>query len=402
MYLSEKQTIDALAAAVLMTQGKTQIQIAQELKLSQSVVSRLLRDAQPYIHVEWKIRWERLDRSYEGKVQERLARREINKRLASLAEKSGTLAPTVHIVSIDENASDGDRFDAFAKQAAGVLRDLLESVEARVGVAWGSVIWETTQALRTLLQQRPIRQGAPVDFIPLCGDPLIDPKDNYADRTSSRIVSELSRAVNGEKVKPSWLGLVPAFIPRDLDIKEIYEFINRVPPYPRIFGPLMDTRQKKKRSQPQEPTLADDLHMIITAAGPSTRPMGFGRDKLLGLTPVETKLLTDNIYGDVGGVILERRENPSGGPIDEKATKLVQDLTRRWTGLKMSHLEACANRAFKAQSPSHPGTTLLGLGKLHAEIFVEAIRRNLVNHLIIGSDLEAALVDMLPADTISR
>jgi hypothetical protein len=143
--------------------------------------------------------------------------------------------------------------------------------------------------------------------------------------------------------------------------------------------------------------IAGDLHMIITAAGPSKRPLGFGRNPLLGLSDAESRLLADNIYGDIGGVLLPRLTNAPGAKSPEPAPHpLVQELTRRWTGLKIEHLKACSARAFSERSKSRPGVTLLSFGASHVEVVLEAVRQGLVNQLIIGSDLEEAMAEALP------
>jgi hypothetical protein len=395
MPIPRKVTIDALAAAALAAQGKTQIQIAATLDLSQSAVSRLLKDVQDYISIERRFRWERLAPPMEQEVRKRISHREIGDRVAQLAQEHKHPAPTVCVVPMGEVAEIGAKFDTFAAHAAMELRDLLEEVGGRVGVAWGSTLWHTIQALRSILPQRPFRVRTPIEFVPLCGDPLIDWPERYADRTSSRIVSDLSKAVNGDESQPAWLGLVPAFIPslfkRNEEIRVIDRLIDMVPHYPRIFGPRIAP------SRPMPAPIAGDLHMIITAAGPAKRPRGFGRNPLLGLSDSESRLLTENIYGDIGGVLLPRLKDTSGKKGHEPAPHpLVQELTRRWTGLKIEHLKACSTRAFAERSKLRPGVTLLSFGASHVEVVLEAVRQGLVNQLIIGSDLEEAMVKALP------
>jgi hypothetical protein len=394
MPVSRKISTDALAAAALAAEGKTQFEIAKALDLSQSAVSRLLKGVQDYIHIERSFRWDRLPAPIEQEVRKRISHREVGDRLARLAREHKQPAPAVHVAPVGEASQPGAQFETFAGHAAMALRDLLEEVRGRVGVAWGSTLWHTTQALRQILPQRPFRERVPIEFVPLCGDPLIDSQQRYADRTSSRIVSELSKAVNGDEPRPAWLGLVPAFIPRTFkrnEIKVIDRLIDLVPQYPRIFGPRIPP------SRPVPAPIAGDLHMVITAAGPSKRPLGFGRNPLLGLTEAESERLAANIYGDIGGVLLPRL---TGGPAkkghEPAPHPLVQELTRRWTGLKIEHLKECSTRAFSERSRSRPGVTLLSFGAGHVDVVLEAVRLGLVNHLIIGSDLEEAIAQALP------
>ena len=380
--MSSSTPIDAFACAALFAKGKTQLEIARALNLSQSNVSRLLRDVQEYIRVERAFEWDWLDPSTRDKVRRRISPRELADRLAAFAALHRQPAPEVHVVPVAESDDKGAKFESFAQPAAQVLRELLERVLGRVGVAWGSTIWHTAQALRSTAA-RPFRDQQPIEFIPLCGDPLIDSRNDYADRTSSRIVSELSRTVNGDKTRPAWLGLVPAFIPRRFDKKKIRvidELIDLVPQYGRIFGP--------RQSPPTEPPLAADLHMIVTAAGPSNRPLGFGGNPLLYLSESEAAILAESIYGDIGGVLLPRPEKiAEAGP----GRSLVEELTTRWTGLKLKHLRDCSQRAFAEPGASRPGVTLLSFGTDHVDVVLQAVREGLVNHLIVGSDLEPAL-----------
>jgi predicted transcriptional regulator len=395
MPIAAKPSIDAFAAAALAAQGKTQVEISAALGLSQSAVSRLLGGVQDYIRIERTFDWKRLAPSIQQEVQRRMSHREIGDRVARYAEEYKQPAPTVHVVPMGEANDMSQKFEAFAAPAAMVLRDLLEEVSGRVGVAWGSTLWHTTQALRSVLPQRPLRQRVPIEFVPLCGDPLIDSEQRYADRTSSRIVSELNKAVNGEKRRPAWLGLVPAFIPRDFtkpnEIRVIDRLIDLVPQYSKIFGP------RSKPSNPKSAPLVADLHMIITAAGSSEHPLGFGNNPLLGLIKEESEELAQHIHGDIGGVLLTRPTGVPGKSSDgQPLHPLVRDLTRRWTGLTIEHLKACSTRAFSERNQSRPGVTLLCFGENHREVVLEAIRRGLANHLIIGSDLEGAMAKVLP------
>jgi hypothetical protein len=275
--------------------------------------------------------------------------------------------------------------EAFAAGAAVIIRNLLLGVSHNVGVAWGTTIWHVTQALRVFPPHRGWRSQAPVDFVPLCGDPLLDSSQDDADMTSSRIASDLSKIVNGHGKRSVWLGLVPAYIPRtfnDRDTKVIQKLIDLVPEYRRIFGP-------------PHPSIAEDLHMVLTAAGPAERPVGFGQNPLLGLTAGDAKRLTRSIHGDIGGVLIPKLL--AGGDSKPRLDPLVRDVARHWTGLRMEHLRACADQAFAAgRAADRPGVTLVSFSPNRTEIVLEAIRQGLVNQLIVSSDLERSLDAALP------
>ena len=221
----------------------------------------------------------------------------------------------------------------------------------------------------------------------------MDSDDVYADRTSSRIASELSKTVNGDNARrPVWLGLVPAFIPRNTftpeELKIIGRFIDLVPQYDRIFGPRDSTGSAAQ-------AVAANLHMILTSAGSAEHPVGFGRSPLLRLAEDEAKMLTESIYGDIGGVLVPKLvcapgENPVPNP-------LLEQIALHWTGLRMTHLKSCSAQAFAQDNASgvRPGVVLLGFGADRAHVAVEAARLGLVNHLIVGSDLATAIDDLL-------
>jgi len=393
---SKAPTIDALAVAYLSAQGKNQVEIADALGLSQSSVSRL------YKEVKGQFITKTFCEDKVGSAQMKLVLQRVSPKhvlgdkLQELAAKTeGGRAPVVYSVPMPPTDDHARNMEEFALQAAPIVKELLQRVRKTVGVAWGNTIWQTTQVLRTLVHHPWRQKDFPIDFIPLCGDPMLNSLERYADRTSSRVASELSKIVNGEIVRPIWLGLVPAFLPRNRfskkDMKVLDRFIHLIPQYGRVFG------AQKPRSRGGAP-LAQDLDMILTAAGSSKHPIGFGRGPLLHLEDREAEVLASHIYGDIGGVFVPKPYRNEKKPAEKpKPHPLVQELTRLWTGLKMEHLMACATRSFAEESGQggRPGVTLLAFEKDLDIIVLEAVRRGLVNHLIVGSHLEAALLDRL-------
>jgi hypothetical protein len=299
------------------------------------------------------------------------------------------------------------------KGAAAVVKQLLVTVKGTVGVTWGNTVWHLSQALNATSMAHPWRSHDPVQFVPLCGDPVMDSLGHYADRTSSRIASDLSQLLNGTEVRPAWLGLVPAFIPRDAqelhvrattrkvkyseakignrspeysgkrDKETIWRMIKRVPQYPRIFGPA-DT------------PLADDLNMILTASG-STKSLVNVSRSLLALTPCEADLLAQGILGDIGGVVLPRMLPPSVGRPAPESLAIVNEVSDRWTGIRLRHLKQCASQARSVGDlrGARPGVALLSFRPDRVGVVLEAVKLGLVNHLIISADLESAIEEHL-------
>ncbi len=353
---SKEPGIDELSVAYLAAEGKNQIEIARILNLSQSAVSRLYTTVKK-THIKTTFCEEKVSADTLQQIRRRTSRHDLEDRLKELARKNGQEGPVVHSIFMPEGSDRTPPVELFAARAAPVVYNLVKQVRKSVGVAWGNTLWQTTQHLRSFVEA-PWRKEAPIEFIPLCGDPLVDTLNakRYADRTSSRIASELSKIVNGDGPQPAWLGLVPAFIPRTFSEREkkvIDRLIDLVPYYGRIFGP----RNRNKR---HERPLAEDLDMILTAAGDSERPVGFGQGPLLQLEADEAKELGEHIYGDIGGVLIPKLDHTSKKTAPGQ--KLVEELSGLWTGLKMEHLEVCARQAFAEHGDrgKMPGVTLLG------------------------------------------
>jgi DNA-binding transcriptional regulator LsrR (DeoR family) len=391
----------ALAVAYLHTTGMRQVDIAEFLNITQTMASRLLREVKgsytQHVFLENKLddaTWKRV---------KHLCR---PNRIIAVVEQLATAAmkdpPQVHLVSFgdQEGGSHSERSGTFASHAAPIVRELLLHVSTRVGVAWGMTLWRTTQALRAFVGQRPLRPSNPLEFVPLCGDPLIDPSMEPADFTSSRIASDLKVIVNGQDSGTSlWLGLVPAFLPHSFNATEsavIDRLIDLVPQYAHIFGPRSE--EAKRKSDPRQPKIVEQLDMILTGIGSADKPVNFGKSALLDITENEVERLKSSIHGDIGGVLLSRRA--STGIAEDP---LIDDLNRRWTGLRRSHLETCVARARRRSSskPSSPGVCVLCYGRERAAALVECIRQGLVNHIIIDSDLASEVERLHPLKRMS-
>lgn len=411
MARSDVPSLEALSAAYLFSQGKTQEEIATLLSVRQPQVSRLLKQVKhKYLRVHRQFIWDEYAESKRREIESKIFPHELGAKLRKFAANHGQQAPIVHSVEIPPATAGSEAIEAFTRLAAEIVKDLLLGVKGRVGVTWGNTIWYLSQALRSMPAREPWRPHDPVPFVPLCGDTVMDSVEHYADRTSSRIASDLSKLVNGEEPRPPWLGLVPAFIPRktqkarrnressskragsqrglvprERDDLAVRRMIARVPQYSRIFGP---------GGKP----LADDLHMIVTASGSARSLVGIGQG-LLELTSREADVLTRSILGDIGGVLIPSVGPAANSPRHADADSLVREVEDHWTGLRMKHLRLCANQAFAAGDlrGSRPGVMLLSFGPERAGIVLQAVKHGLVNHVILSSDLEMAIEKKLDA-----
>jgi hypothetical protein len=395
--------IDALAVAYLLSQGQRQTAIADRLRISQATVSRYLKIGERFLRRE-KPRFlsELLPESTFRKVQQRAAPSELGPLVGRLARKHGHAEPKVHIVDVGAlDPQSPDYVVAFARATAPIVAELLKRVDGPVGVAWGNLLWQLTHALQDFTRGIPLRDRNPAEIVPLCGDPLIVPSSvqDAVDRTSSRIASDLSKVVNGDAIRSAWLGLVPAYVPRNIgrfSIKNpavIHDAIGAMlPQYRRIFGP------------PKNTALAGNLRMILTACGPADRPSTFGHSPLLGLARAQSRKLAESICGDVGGVLIPRPKQPKDTPTPRAG--LLKEVTDRWTGLQMGHLEQCARQRALASDGSRPGVVLLGYRLDRVDVVVQAIRLGLVSELILGTQLagevERKTASVAPAQRSDR
>src|SRR5262245_22425823 len=103
-------SIDALAAAYLFAQGKTQAEIADILQISQSTVSRQRQEVSSlYIEERRRFRRENLGEEMWRQVLWRTSPRTANAKLRDWAQRHGQAAPLVHYTAGAERVTDPNR-----------------------------------------------------------------------------------------------------------------------------------------------------------------------------------------------------------------------------------------------------------------------------------------------------
>ena len=86
----------------------------------------------------------------------------------------------------------------------------------------------------------------------------------------------------------------------------------------------------------------------------------------------------------MGGVCFPRPN------LNRAAAQKLESVDKRWTGLRIEHLIACAKRSenpFKGP----PGVVVISSGKARASFIYELVKRGLINHLIIDDVLAQEL-----------
>lgn len=364
--------IEEIAAAYLFaTEDLTQAEIGKTLGISAPVVSRLLASARRnnYLIEEFRFGEERLQPGTMQAVRQRLSPNALADKLHALSMRTCQRpGPRVRVFPTPgQPAGEEEALAAFARQATPHIRDLV--LRSRYcGVTWGRMLQNVIRAMRNL--RMPARSPR-LDVIPLAGEPLgMEPTPS----SSSTLAHELGRIINGDKYHARSLTMVPALVPSDFTRAErlaVFKLVERLPDYGAIFGRVA-AHQKLK-------TEAYRLDCILTSLFP--RALGFTGGQALSDAEMEL------FVGDMGGVMFPR---PDLSKADER---LTQDIEARWTGLRQDHVEACAERAraFADDRKGPPGVILISVGEKRAHVVLEAIKRGLINHLVIDSQLEQAL-----------
>ena len=163
----DQKKLDAAAAAKLYSEGKSQEDIGTLLGLSQSVVSRRLKDARDegwLVKARPTFHEERLSSEDISAIKARLHTPDRMLRLLQAVREGGSqIHPDVRVFP-------GADIDDFAKFSAEHVRGLL--VKANVcGVSWGRSLATVVAHIRRR-GSGAVRKEEPIQFVPLCGEPL--------------------------------------------------------------------------------------------------------------------------------------------------------------------------------------------------------------------------------------
>ncbi len=380
-----------IAAAYLSGQQKNQEEIARDLEISQSLVSRLVRRAKDsgILEVKTKFVSERVSAEELARVKARLStspNQQILSRVDTLAP--GGRLPTLHIYPCHSRntsiATWRHRIRAFSDDSASDLLKVLGSASV-VGVAWGEMVASAVNAVqRTLAEGRGLRRTKR-DFIPLMGEPLGRP---ITQHSSSVLAAKLAEAFDPKLEPGSTLSLapVPALIPADMtkaEIRAIRNLIGKIAAYRRIYG----TDKNRVREDGDSAPLIDRVDAILTSISTQDRPLGFGDDRLIQAAGFQTERLNDLVIGDLCGVMIPRPH------LDSKSKSEIELIMTHWTGVRVEHLEACANHAKHGK----PGVIVLAIGANKAPVVYEALRKGLIQHLFMDEDLADRLGEICEA-----
>jgi hypothetical protein len=226
----------------------------------------------------------------------------------------------------------------------------------------------------------PIRTAdRPLTLVPLCGEPFQDREDPQTFN-SSALTWELHQVVNPRSSSPPLsIAGVYAFIPQRYrgQAETILDFYRLGSAYAAIF--------------PAEGGLADSLDAVLTAIGvPGERYPGVFLRERLALGDLTSDDM-HSILGDVSGILIPRKNAP------RRVALKVEQLNRRWTGVRQEHLLRCAQRPGQG-----PGVIVVAQSDDRAALIHRCCRdEKMINTLLISRVLAEALERLVDADAPS-
>src|SRR5208283_3104006 len=226
------------AAYLYAREGKTQAEIAAELKVSPAVISRVLDKARGVCYEESRLFLkERLTPSEQTDLENRLQASEVGKALNRVSEYAvGRPGPRVRVFPVggeperESGAEWTANLEKFSKMVAPSLWELLSRAQL-CGVTWGGTLATLVRAGKTMTA----RPSSRTEFIPLAGEPL---GFDSTTSSSSLLADELQQLFRDDKCHAKSLTMLPALIPRDFTRDErrvIEKMIGRLTDYKAIF-----------------------------------------------------------------------------------------------------------------------------------------------------------------------
>jgi len=392
----------AIAAAILCSQGKKPKEIARDLDKSKSEISEFLKFTR--------------QRGYLSGAPA-LLRHNINDVVwdETMREFFGDADFTADVLkALPKELQNALHFEArvmfgsyveFIHGAAVHVAHLLEWAR-KVGVMWGRTIHLLVENIKAHGEHLNRAKLARIECVPLCGDPIHLMNQRRLIYSASWLAVDLENAVRPPASRrnefPCLTG-APAYVSieaRDgasLDRTNWPNILNQSPGYEKILG--RPTGQKR---------LADEVDTVITGAGivasdslpwsPAKQAAGTDgpstgdliEERLQQEGPEVRAKLPRLIYGDIGGVLLSR----SG--LTRKEQELVDDLNDGWTGLHERDLVRIARAAKKNGAP---GIVVIASGATKGELLHAAIQRGLVNHLVVNELLKEKLTELAAPKT---
>jgi len=372
----------AVAAACFLAQGLRPVEIGEKIGRSESYVSRLLSAAKD---------WGFLSRA--PIVLRHNISNEDWEATQTRFFQDETMTPLLKFLVPEPNhffqafQLPGD-YDEFLRAAAGHVGRAVRHSQL-IGANWGRTIYKLVRYLEVLSNTLDRDRLRRIECIPLCGDPtyLMNQRRLEYSYSASWLATTFEEALTGRS-RPTfpWLGGVPAYVRRAMRATSAgsranaHGFDDEMPGYQAIFG-------RGRR-------LIDRVDTVITGAGivvlgEETLEHSTGdllEERIQQETDLTKAKLDQIVFGDIGGWLIEK----PGLSLEDQ--ELVEDLNRGWTGATQEHIKWIAAAAVPSQ---RAGVILVARGAAKASLIIEAVRRGLVNTLLIDEELGECIKTIL-------
>jgi DNA-binding transcriptional regulator LsrR (DeoR family) len=360
------------AAYMRATHNMSQTEIGHMLGgLSQPQVSRLLAHAEKknYLVIEQRFASELFSDAWIRQMDELLAPSGLTADLNKFCLRQDIHAPRIRVFESGPGNTEGalaQRRARFGRTAAGRLIELIENSNI-VGVAWGRTIKALTDGIAA--SRQPLNMTRQIIFAAVCAELVSKGQHGYS---ASRLAEYLDETFNKAPSESPQLTGFPAYIPRRYDEEmrtSIWRYIGDTPGYDRVFSGT--------------DALIHQMDMLISSVGSAHTPVFGSFDELILAGGLEAGDLTKLVVGDLGGILIAK----SG--LSRAEELLIEELNRLWTGIKIEHVHAIAERAFA--DPGLAGVVVVAIRAERGDTVFELICRGLVNELIIDHTAAAQL-----------
>lgn len=369
--------------ALLTAEEFTQSEIGKKLGVSQSLVSRLQREAKAAGKIRTQLN---LNKKEIEVVTRRLMLVDIADNLTKTTVQWGVSRVDV-FDSLDE-IGDLNQWKIATQRFASVASSILEGIATRencIGVTWGRVLDALVSVLERRLESKSLARTPREVFVPLWGEEVgpvsarerEHEQDNRSNFSSSRLVERLTDLFCSG-IEPLSLRGIPGFLPAQLKTasarREITRYFGYVSAHNRIF-------------QAERP-LIDELDTVITSCGSLKQKNWFWSEHYLQEDAIK-KIVNDTVIGDLGGVFIARNGLKSA---DMNRLKSLGD---RQTGINRKHFIDIASRARRKGTP---GVVVFAVGADRAEVLLECCRNETVNWLVLDRHCADSLMKLTARD----
>lgn len=293
-----------------------------------------------------------------------------------------------------------ETIEVLGQVSAGLTREFLLRSDS-VAVAWGRTLHCVVAGLERL-GGTGWRTNEPLEVFPLWGEFFTKPpkrpsRFTYPMLSSTRLAERLAHLLNGDPASALSLAGVPALINRrhsGAALRAIMDSLQDNDDYRTIF-----TGDKARRSDRQGPpsSLADRMETALVAVGSAADSTElFWNPVMAKHADFDVELLKEAACGDIGGVLIPKE---STAPVSKQALRHWSQAKAHWTGVRIEHLTACAERA---SAKNLPGVVVYAAGIVRCEVIAAVLRLGLVNRLVIDTKLGEALANRLRPNSNKR